>query len=298
MLKLDFDERDLRSLRVFCHVADAGGFAAAEKRLSMSKASISRHIRQVEDRLGVVLCERGPSGFKLTSEGVVALNLTLNALQALERIRPEIDAAHGILSGPLTIGIGEHMLTHPQCRLPEALAVLKQRAPDVRPEIIVAPFTDLDRALREQRVDIAIRGKYHENGEFSYLPLYIEVHRVYVSERLDNKKRFQDLPLVYRSHPYVEQALRTGRYIKGPHAGGLDAIGALIATGYYQGILPTHYGQILEKRFVLKTPPRSPSFQHVACAVTLVSRPLSHRVKLFLNILDELHAFDNQSTNA
>ncbi len=32
MIKLDFDERDLRSLRVFCNVAEAGGFAAAERR--------------------------------------------------------------------------------------------------------------------------------------------------------------------------------------------------------------------------------------------------------------------------
>lgn len=295
MRKLDFDEKDLRSLRVFCHVAEAGGFAAAEKQLLMSKASISRHIRQVEDHLGVVLCERGPSGFKLTPEGIVALSLALEALRSLERIRPGIDAAHGVLSGSLLIGIGEHMLTHPQCKLPEALSVLKQQAPDVHPEIIVASFTDLDRALREQRVDVAIRGKYKGNTDFNYLPLYTEVHRVFFSERLGHNTHPEDLPLVYRPHPYVERALRTGRYTKGPHAGGLDAIGALVSTGHYQGILPDHYGKLLEKRFVLKTPPRSPKFQHVACAVTLVARPLSHRVKFFLNILDELHAFEKKT---
>jgi hypothetical protein len=100
------------------------------------------------------------------------------------------------------------------------------------------------------------------------------------------------LPLVYRPHPYVEQALRTGRYTKGPEAGGLDAIGALVATGGYQGLLPTHYGQLLEKRFALKPQPNSPSFQHTGCAVTQSGRPLSHRVELFLNILRELHPFE------
>ncbi len=95
----------------------------------MTKASISRHVREVEERLGVTLCERGPGGFKLTPEGVVALNLASSALRALSRIRPEIDAVHGVLSGPLTIGIGEHTLTHPQCKLPEALARLRQHAP-------------------------------------------------------------------------------------------------------------------------------------------------------------------------
>ncbi|AOB32629.1 transcriptional regulator [Bordetella sp. H567] len=291
MARPDFDERDLRSLRVFCSAAQAGGFAAAEKQLHMTKASISRHVREVEERLGVTLCERGPGGFKLTPEGVVALNLASSALRALSRIRPEIDAAHGVLSGPLTIGIGEHTLTHPQCKLPEALARLRQDAPNVQPEIIVMAFTELNQALREQRVDIAIRGRYRDDPEFNYLPLYTETHRVYVSGRIADRKAGRGLPLVYRAHPYVEQALRSGRYTRGPDAGGLDSVGALVATGYYQGILPTHYGQLLEKRFALKLQRGSPVFQHAGCAITEAARPLSHRAELFLGILRELHDF-------
>ncbi|HYS63395.1 MAG TPA: LysR family transcriptional regulator [Paraburkholderia sp.] len=294
MFKLDFDERDLRSLRVFCNAAQAGGFAAAEKRLLMSKASISRHVRQVELRLGVRLCERGPGGFRLTPEGTVALDLASNALRALERIRPEVDAAHGVLSGSLTIGIGEHTLTHPQCKLPEALRILQQRAPAVRPEIVVNSFADLNQALLEQRVDIAIRGKYSGDAEFNYLPLYIETHRVYVSGRIARKKESRHLPLVYRRHPYVERALSSGLYTRGPDAGGLDAIGALVASGCYLGILPTHYGQLLEKRFALRLQPNSPSFQHIGCAVTQAARPLSHRAGLFLDILEDLHPFDGE----
>jgi DNA-binding transcriptional LysR family regulator len=294
MLRLDFDERDLRSLRVFCNAAQAGGFAAAEKTLLMSKASISRHVRDVEERLGVRLCERGPGGFKLTPEGTVALNLASSALRALERIRPEIDAVHGVLSGPLVIGIGEHTLTHPDCKLPEALEVLRRQAPHVLPEIIVMSFTDLNHALLEQRVDIALRGKYRENSEFNYLPLYIETHRVYASGRIANSKERSKLPLVYRQHPYVEQALQSGRYTRGPDAGGLDAVGAMVATGYYQGILPTHYGQLLEKRFALRLQRGSPVFRHAGCAVTQAARPVSHRVELFLKILADLHRFDEK----
>ncbi|WP_241748242.1 LysR family transcriptional regulator, partial [Providencia rettgeri] len=52
-------EKDLKSLRVFTSVAEAGGFTIAEKKLNMSKASISRHIREIEEKLGVQLCESG-----------------------------------------------------------------------------------------------------------------------------------------------------------------------------------------------------------------------------------------------
>ena len=139
MKKIDFDERDLRSLRVFCGVAQAGGFAAAEKDLFLSKASISRHVREVEDRLGVRLCERGPSGFRLTPEGEVAVKLASSALRSLERIRPEIDAVHGVLSGCLSIGIGEHTILHPNSKFPEALARMHELAPNVTPEIMKCP---------------------------------------------------------------------------------------------------------------------------------------------------------------
>ncbi len=124
------------------------------------KPSISRHVREVEERLGVKLCERGPSGFRLTAEGIVALDLASAALQALSRIRPEIDAVHGVLSGRLAIGLGEHTLTHPGCRLPEALEAMRDRAPNVEPQIYVMTFPELELALRDGRVDLIIRGNY------------------------------------------------------------------------------------------------------------------------------------------
>ena len=288
MKKIDFDERDLRSLRVFCSVAQAGGFAAAEKHLLMSKASISRHVRDVEQRLGVMLCERGPGGFRLTPEGEVAVKLATSALRSLERIRPEIDAVHGVLSGCLTIGIGEHTILHTESKFPEALAKMQELAPNVTPEISVMPFVELNQALRQNRVDIAIRGQYANDGEFTYQPLFIETHRVYVSKQAKPAER-KRLPLVYRSHPYVQQALDTGDYSRGPEAGGLEAIGVLIATGRYQGLLPKHYGELLAKRYDLQLRRGSPSFSHPICAVTQSSRPLTHRAELFLKILKQLH---------
>jgi DNA-binding transcriptional LysR family regulator len=288
MIKIDFDERDLRALRVFCSVAQAGGFASAEKLLLMSKASISRHIREVEERLGVRLCERGPSGFKLTPEGEVALKLASSALRSLERIRSEIDAVHGVLSGSLSIGIGEHTISHADCKFPEALRQLREHAPNVKPELTVMTFPELNDALRNHRVDIAIRGKYLEDPEFRYLELFSETHRVYVS-KLVKESAAKSLPLIYRPHPYVQKAMASGEYRRGPDASGIEAVGVMVATGYYQGLLPSHYGQTLEKRFRLRVQPNSPSFSHPICAVTNSARPLTSRTELFLRILKELH---------
>lgn len=288
MIKLDFDERDLRSLRVFCAVAQAGGFAAAEPVLLMSKASISRHVRDVEDRLGVRLCERGPSGFHLTPEGQVALRLASDALRSLERIRPEIEATYGVLSGPLKIGIGQNSILHKDFFLSQALKTLKQRAPLVCPEIEVMTFDGLSRALVQGSVDVAIRGNYQQEQEFEYLPLFTEIHKVYVASEVPPNE-VNNLPLVCRTHPYVQQAFMSGNYQRGPTAEGMDAIGSFVATGLYQGILPMQYGDVLSRRFNLRIHSEGPTFSHSVCAVTVRSRHLTHRIRFFLDILKELH---------
>ncbi len=62
-------DTDLRLLRVFRAVVACGGFAAAELELNINRSTISRHIKDLETRLGVTLCRRGRAGFALTTEG-------------------------------------------------------------------------------------------------------------------------------------------------------------------------------------------------------------------------------------
>ena len=62
-------DSDLRLLRVFRAVVACGGFAAAELELNINRSTISRHIKDLETRLGVTLCRRGRGGFALTPEG-------------------------------------------------------------------------------------------------------------------------------------------------------------------------------------------------------------------------------------
>jgi len=283
----EFTERDLRSLRVFCAVAQANGFAAAEKQLHMSKASISRHVREVEETLGVRLCDRGPSGFELTQAGKVALDLAREALKALERIRPEIDAVRGVLSGTLSIGMVEHVITDADCHIPTALAAMLEEAPDVKVEITVMTFNDLDQALRERRVQIAIRGMYRRENAFNYQRLYVERHRMFVARR--SARQARTLPLVYRSHPFVHDALGEYGFTRGPDASGLEAIAMLVSSGHYVGLLPQHYADSISRRFALTRVPGGPVYENAISAITEASRPASRAVELFLRLLERFH---------
>jgi DNA-binding transcriptional LysR family regulator len=51
-------DMDLRLLRVFRTVVDCGGMAAAELELNIGASTVSRHIKDLETRLGLRLCSR------------------------------------------------------------------------------------------------------------------------------------------------------------------------------------------------------------------------------------------------
>ncbi|HAU5604550.1 TPA: LysR family transcriptional regulator [Citrobacter koseri] len=69
---------DIRLLRYFAVVAEESNMSRAAQRLFMSQPPLSRHIRQLEERLGVTLFVRHTRGLTLTDEG----------LRALEIVRP------------------------------------------------------------------------------------------------------------------------------------------------------------------------------------------------------------------
>ena len=62
-------DMDLRLLQVFKSVAECGGMAAAELELNIGTSTVSRHMKDLETRLGLTLCRRGRAGFALTAEG-------------------------------------------------------------------------------------------------------------------------------------------------------------------------------------------------------------------------------------
>jgi LysR family transcriptional regulator, transcriptional activator for bauABCD operon len=293
MKPTDLNERDLRSLRVFCAAARASGFAAAERALSMSKASISRHINDVEARLGLKLCERGPGGFQLTEGGKVALRVSLQALEALDRIKPEVDAVRGVLSGPLVLGMSEHVMTHAGCRIAEALQELQKIAPLVRPTLSVMTFNDLGTALVERRVQVAIRGNYQRMTAFRHYELFVETHRVFycpaTAGKIRGNRNTRALPLIYRPHPFVEDALATHGFQQGPEVSGLEAVAMMVATGQYVGMLPEHYAEQLAPRYEFVALPGSPVYSLPFCAIVEEARPLTRSAEAFLKLLLQAH---------
>lgn len=281
-------EKDLKGLRIFRVAAEAGGFGAAEKRLRMSRATISRRIKDVETKLGTPLCTRGPQGFELTEAGRAVLGLTAEALDALDRIKPQVEALRGLVTGELSIGITDNVFSNPNCRVSEALRQLEQTATGLHLEIHTLTLNELSRALVDRRIHVAIQGTHERSPSLRYVELFEEVHFVYASgATLDAGGR---MLLVNRlGQPFVSQALANHDFERGPDAVGLDSVALLIRSGQYCGILPRHYADLLPQRWDFRIVPESQSYSARFCAVTDASRPLSPSASRFLEVLKIVH---------
>jgi DNA-binding transcriptional LysR family regulator len=124
-----------QSMQVFAAVADGGSFIGAARTLGLSKPAVSRHVAELESRLGVRLLHRTTRRLSLTPEGE-AFRVRCKALLAdLEAAEAEVthraDRAIGVLkvNVPVSYGLlrlaplwGRFMAQHPQVELDVTLS--------------------------------------------------------------------------------------------------------------------------------------------------------------------------------
>ena len=63
---------DIKLLRIFKTVCECGSFTSAESVLGISRSAISLHMSDLENRLGLRLCQRGRAGSDRACRAVAA----------------------------------------------------------------------------------------------------------------------------------------------------------------------------------------------------------------------------------
>ncbi len=117
----------LSSIRAFEAAARAGSFAQAAAELGTTAASVSYHVRQLEQQLGMPLFHRHAQRVELTQTGAVIAREAMNAFAALRAsfVRAvEVDESRLALTTLPTFGtswltprLGEFRARHPQIAL-------------------------------------------------------------------------------------------------------------------------------------------------------------------------------------
>lgn len=292
MKRCKLNEKDLRALRIFRVAALAGGFSAAESKLHMSTATISRHVKEIEERLNVILCTRGPQGFALTNAGKVVLQCTSETLDALDRIQPAVEATKGVISGDLNIGISDNTISNFDFQVTKLLKAFYHRAPEVNVAIYVMPRAELKQALFNHQLDIVVSDRHMQTPSLAYTPLFSEEKKIYYSPHPINEGRdVWTLPLVTCvNHRVMEEVFRDNDFVKGPKANSIESVVMLISTGRFLGVLPSHYAEALSFRYDLRAIPQSPRYPTEFGAIINPSRPLPLSAEVLLSLIQQVHS--------
>lgn len=141
----------LKAIEVFVAVAQAGGFAPAAAKLGLSTSSVSRHVSNLEDSLGVQLLHRSTRNLRLTPEGEDVLEHGQKIVAHVDRMMEEQQNGRASPQGKLRITIARFLSN---ILMRNTIAEFSRTHPEVDMEIVL-----LDRVVNliEEGFDLAIR---------------------------------------------------------------------------------------------------------------------------------------------
>ena len=246
-------DMDIRLLRVFKSVVDCGGMAAAELDLNIGISTVSRHIKDLETRLGLTLCRRGRAGFALTTEGQQIYTETLRLLAGADAFRSSVDEIHRRMGGQLNIAVFDKTASNPQSHISSAIALFTERAPDVSLHLFVAPLNAIERGVIDGQFQVGIIPGHRSSDSLAYDVLFNETmflycgapHALFTGEppelTWDDLRSYPFAGLGYHSpNMEISQQVRLTRRATGYDQ---ESIATLILSGQFLGFLPDHYAQ-------------------------------------------------------
>ena len=143
----------LQRLQVFCAVHERGSISAAARALGLSQPTASRHLRDLEAALGLVLFQVDRGRIAPTPEADAIYEEARFLQDGLGRLDARIEALRRGAGARLSVMCVGFLATH---HLPRALAEMRRTMPHVRLDVDVGTAEQQARAIEAGRVDLGV----------------------------------------------------------------------------------------------------------------------------------------------
>ena len=227
---------DTAHIRTFLAVANSGSFTAAAADLCCVQSNVTARVRQLEERLGVALFERGRHGAKPTSAGLRFRHYAEQIVALLEDAEDEIKQIDDS-TNPLRLGAMENTAA---TRLPPFMKRLHEAFPQAPLSLQTGTTDELLSSVLEKKIDAAFISAKIVDERLASERAFLE--RMVVVRPAD---RPVDRPLIafrqgcsYRS--LSEQWLRSAGLAPVPivEMGSIDGILGCVASGMGIAVMP------------------------------------------------------------
>jgi DNA-binding transcriptional LysR family regulator len=153
-----------RTMESFVRVVRAGSFTIAAKQLGLSRALVSRHVGDLEQRLGVRLLNRSTRSLNLTEEGQ-------SYLEFCEQLFRDVESKERLIVRTRTEAVGTLKMTAPKSfgamHLSDAIVSFAGTQPKLRVSLLLEDVSVRSEEFSEKGLDLALRITSSRHASFA-----------------------------------------------------------------------------------------------------------------------------------
>lgn len=161
----------LNSLLVFHQVAKHKSFSKAAESLFISQPAVTKHIKQLELKIGMALAQRGKGHFVLTEAGKILFKYSLKIISHLMEIENILGTFQKDRYGTLKIGTTE---SYSKCLMPKLLSKFQSSFPSVKIFVDVGNSEEILKSLINFKNDLALISVTKVPPKFESIPFLRE----------------------------------------------------------------------------------------------------------------------------
>jgi len=287
----------LNSFLVFHKVAKFKSFSRAAEELFISQPAVSKHIRELEQKIGICLIQRGRGRFDLTEAGETLFKEThkiSNHLLEIENLLGNLKKDH---HGILKIGTTE---SYAKCLMPELLSGFQTSQPSIKITLEVGNSEEIEKSLFDRKNDLGLISAVKVSSKFEIIPFLREELFLIVmpdhplgKRRAVSLKEIEEYPFIIRGkgsttrrilfHAFEELNIHPSLLIE---AGSSEFIKQWVSEGKGVSVIIKRLGEDEKKRGMIKMVPLREKLYIEVAVLYLKEERANPAIKAFIQYVE------------
>lgn len=287
----------LNSLLVFHEVAKRRSFSKAAEELFISQPAVTKHIKELERKVGMGLIQRRRGGFALTEAGKILFKYThkiSSHLMDIENLLEDLKKDH---QGILKIGTTE---SYSKGLMPKLLSGFQASCPFMKIALDVGNSEEIEKSLLVYKNDLVLIAVTKKTSRFESIPflkeelvLIVSPNHPLVKRKTVSLKGLGRYPLIIRAkgsttrriilQAFKEVGIHPSLLIE---AGSSEFIKQWVSEGKGVSIIVKRTVEDEEKRGIIKTIPLLEKLYLQVAFLYLKEEKSNPAIKTFVNFIE------------